>query len=120
MTSGGANNCGSARRCNACWNVDRLPIRGMNCLGMPSRETGHSRVPEPPARSTGRMRGSAMALCYADLRRQEGNPDCLAGLRAGVDFKPKRGIAEVIFEEFQIVASTYVDSLRKSANFWPA
>src|SRR5205823_10482355 len=82
-----ANNCGSARRCNACWNVDRLPIRGMNCLGMPSREAGHSRVPEPPARSTGRMRDSAMALCYADLRRQEGNPDCLAGLRTGVDFE---------------------------------
>src|SRR5947199_6627867 len=37
----------------------------MNCLGMPSRDTGHSRVPEPPARSTGTIRVSGIA-CFPD------------------------------------------------------
>src|SRR5438067_4312109 len=32
----------------------------MNCLGMPSRDTGQSRVPEPPASSTGTIRVSGM------------------------------------------------------------
>src|SRR6266700_1608656 len=60
MTIGGANNFGSASRSSACWNVERSPTIGMNCLGMPSRDTGQSRVPEPPARSTGTIRVSGM------------------------------------------------------------
>ena len=53
MTIGRANNAGSAMRASVCWKVERSPISGTNCLGMLSRETGHSRVPAPPHIRTG-------------------------------------------------------------------
>ncbi len=35
------------------WMVDRSPISGMNCLGRLSRDSGQTRVPEPPHIITG-------------------------------------------------------------------
>ena len=40
-------------RASTCWKVDILSDKGTNCLGMLSRETGHSRVPAPPHMITG-------------------------------------------------------------------
>ena len=40
-------------RASTCWKVDSCPTKGTNCLGMLSRETGHSRVPAPPHMITG-------------------------------------------------------------------
>src|SRR5262249_36906665 len=48
ITIGRANSSGSDMRPSTCWNVDACPTKGTNCLGMLSRETGHSRVPTPP------------------------------------------------------------------------
>src|SRR5262249_36604645 len=53
MTIGRANKSGCEMRASTCWNVDPCPTRGTNCLGMVSRETGHSRVPAPPHMITG-------------------------------------------------------------------
>ena len=53
MTIGRANKSGCEMRASTCWNVDPCPTRGTNCLGMLSRETGHSRVPAPPHMITG-------------------------------------------------------------------
>src|SRR5215475_4553805 len=53
ITIGRPNSAGSETRSITCWNVERGPISGTNCLGMLSRETGQSRVPAPPHISTG-------------------------------------------------------------------
>src|SRR5262249_10115142 len=53
ITIGRANSSGSDMRPSTCWNVDACPTKGTNCLGMLSRETGHSRVPTPPHMITG-------------------------------------------------------------------
>jgi hypothetical protein len=53
MTIGRPNKLGSEIRPSACWNVDPSPTSETNCLGMLSRETGHSRVPAPPHMITG-------------------------------------------------------------------
>jgi hypothetical protein len=39
---------GSASMVMAVWKVERWPTSGMNCLGRVSRDSGHTRVPEPP------------------------------------------------------------------------
>jgi hypothetical protein len=73
ITIGRANRAGSATRASVCWKVERSPISGMNCFGMLSRETGHSRVPAPPHISTGitncefaAMRGFAAFMLASD------------------------------------------------------
>ena len=53
ITIGRANSSGSVMRASTCWKVDACPTKGTNCLGMLSRETGHSRVPAPPHMITG-------------------------------------------------------------------
>lgn len=41
------------RRSNVSWNMERSPSIAWNYLGWWDRETGHSRVPDPPAMVTG-------------------------------------------------------------------
>ena len=87
ITIGGSNSSGSDTRARACWKVERSPTSGRNCLGMPSRETGHSRVPEPPARMRGTMRGMAWdgnTVCIPNCWRG-GEVDPGAGRRNGQD-----------------------------------
>ena len=50
--TGGANPSPDRRRAVA-WNRLSSPTSLENCLGKPWRDTGHSRVPEPPQRITG-------------------------------------------------------------------
>ena len=58
ITAGRAKVAGSPTRRAVAWNVDSdASTSRANCLGMLSREIGHSRVPEPPHKITGRMRG---------------------------------------------------------------
>ena len=45
------------------WKVEVSPRRGMNCFGIEARETGQSRVPEPPHMITG------VILCNVDIVR---------------------------------------------------
>ncbi|GJE53506.1 hypothetical protein GOFOIKOB_6588 [Methylobacterium tardum] len=50
-----ANTAASDTRASVAWNVERSASTSRaNCLGMLSREAGHSRVPVPPHRITGR------------------------------------------------------------------
>src|SRR5690349_2766909 len=42
-----------ARRAAVSWNMVRSPVRARSCLGRSSRDSGQSRVPEPPERMTG-------------------------------------------------------------------
>ena len=44
-----------ATRSHVACNMERSPSRLRNCLGKASRDSGHSRVPEPPERMTGIM-----------------------------------------------------------------
>ena len=53
-TIGGAKPSPQARSAVSCSSV-RSDTSGQSCLGKLSRETGHSRVPEPPERMTGIM-----------------------------------------------------------------
>ena len=55
MTIDGSNTLGSPTTPTIDWKVDRSPIRGMNCLGRLSRDSGHMRDPEPPHMITGRI-----------------------------------------------------------------
>ncbi|GJD81694.1 hypothetical protein NBEOAGPD_4948 [Methylobacterium gregans] len=58
MTLALANRPGSATRRAVAWKVDCSGSTSRaNCLGMLSREAGHSRVPEPPHRITGWTEG---------------------------------------------------------------
>src|SRR5438045_837728 len=67
ITIGRANSSGSDMRPTTCWNVDVCPTKGTNCLGMLSRETGHSRVPAPPHMITGII-CTGMALVRGTLQ----------------------------------------------------
>jgi hypothetical protein len=49
-------NCGVAARSAVSTSIVFDEISGQNCLGKLLRETGHSRVPEPPDKITGMMR----------------------------------------------------------------
>ena len=49
----GASNASLATRSAVSWNVERGPTSAMNCLGMVSRDSGHTRVPAPPHMITG-------------------------------------------------------------------
>ena len=67
---------GSATRASTCWNVESGPTSGTNCLGMLSRETGHSRVPAPPHMITGTMRDAAIQMVSAVCRIIAARPRC--------------------------------------------
>src|SRR5215469_17845722 len=45
---GRPNRVGSVTRWTVSCNVECAPNNGKNCLGRPSRDAGHSRVPAPP------------------------------------------------------------------------
>ena len=64
MTIGRPNSAGSETRCMVAWNVECGPNSGRNCLGRPSRDAGHSRVPAPPHMISGRI-GSGMGWVSA-------------------------------------------------------
>ena len=51
-TSGDANAPPTARSAVS-WSIEWSETSGQSCLGKLSRETGQSRVPEPPERMTG-------------------------------------------------------------------
>ena len=48
-------------------------MSGQSCLGKLSRETGQSRVPEPPERITGMIAGVSV-ICAECASRQGGSP----------------------------------------------
>jgi hypothetical protein len=43
----------AAKRDTAAWNSVSEPPRARNCFGKPARDSGHKRVPPPPAMTTG-------------------------------------------------------------------
>src|SRR5271165_2636290 len=53
MTMAGSKIVRSETTSTIDWKVDRSPINGMNCLGRLSRDSGQTRVPEPPHMITG-------------------------------------------------------------------
>ena len=55
-----AANAGAAARSAVSCIIVRSDTSGQSCLGKLSRDTGHSRVPEPPDRITGTIRFSVM------------------------------------------------------------
>src|SRR5208337_273286 len=55
MTTGGSKIARSPTMPTIDWKVDWSPISGMNCLGRLSRDSGQTRVPEPPHIITGRI-----------------------------------------------------------------
>ena len=63
-TIGGAKRSPRARSAVSCSSV-WSEISGQSCLGKLSRETGQSRVPEPPERMTGMMGVSLMRAEFA-------------------------------------------------------
>ena len=63
---GGANS-GVTALSAVCCIIVRSETNAQSCLGKLSRDTGHSRVPEPPDRITGTIRLSVMA--YIQLIR---------------------------------------------------
>ena len=63
-TIGGANP-GPLPRSTVSCSSERSDSNGQSCFGKLSRETGHSRVPEPPERMTGTMVWLLMCLVFA-------------------------------------------------------
>src|SRR5271166_1284431 len=53
MMIGSSKIARSPTRVTIDWKVDRSPISGMNCFGRLSRDSGQTRVPEPPHMITG-------------------------------------------------------------------
>src|SRR5271170_2536060 len=53
MTTAGSKIARSETTSTIDWKVDRSPISGMNCLGRLSRDSGQTRIPEPPHIITG-------------------------------------------------------------------
>ena len=72
MTVGLANTASSATRRTVAWKVEVAgSTSGVNCFGMLSREAGHSRVPDPPHRITGRIFSwSASAIAQSVAYRE--------------------------------------------------
>ena len=77
-TIGGAKPGPRARNAVSCIRV-RSDISGQSCLGKLSRETGHKRVPEPPDRMTGTMRGSFMRHSVPESMAIRHRTDAAAG-----------------------------------------
>ena len=65
-TIGGAKPGPRARDAVSCISVCS-DVSGQSCLGKLSRETGHSRVPEPPDRMTGTIRDSLMRASLPEI-----------------------------------------------------
>ena len=49
----GASNVGPDTLATVSWKVERTPMSAMNCFGIVSRDSGHTRVPAPPHMMTG-------------------------------------------------------------------
>ncbi len=62
-----APNIGASTRLIASWKVEAVPISGMNCFGIDSRDSGHTRVPAPPHMMTGR---TFLAILTSTIRRR--------------------------------------------------
>ena len=60
-TTIGAANPSPLARAAVSWIMVRSEISGQNCLGKLSRDTGHSRVPDPPDKITGTI-GPAVCI----------------------------------------------------------
>ena len=85
MTIGRSNTCGSDTRRSVSWKVERSPNSGRNCFGQPSRDAGHSRVPDPPHITRGIMRWTLdmdSSLGQGVLIGSPGNPVKSRALRA--------------------------------------
>jgi hypothetical protein len=82
ITIGAANKASSWTRSNTCWNVERRPTMGTNCLGRLSRDTGHSRVPAPPHMITGKMRSDTLMAPFAGTGEKATRTACLAAIWA--------------------------------------
>ena len=67
-TIGGAKPGPTARRAVSSI-IDRSDTSGQNCFGKLSRDTGHSRVPEPPERMTGTTGAAVSGAGGADIAR---------------------------------------------------
>src|SRR5476651_302245 len=80
--TGRANRLLSATRKRVCWKVDRSPSRGTNCLGMLSRDSGQSRLPEPPTRMMGVISDIPIPL-KTDLKLDVGWPWWLGDIADG-------------------------------------
>jgi hypothetical protein len=83
----------AARRCAACWNRLESPDSTRNCLGKPARDSGHSRVPLPPAMITGRtgvfslIAGLGQVECQSEnagRARGKGHEACRRGAAASL------------------------------------
>src|SRR6516164_3217351 len=59
---GRPNRVGSVTRWTVSCNIECAPNNGKNCLGRPSREAGHSRVPAPPHMIRGMIVGANSCL----------------------------------------------------------
>src|SRR5271165_6992444 len=75
------------------WKVDRSPMSGMNCLGRLSRDSGQTRVPEPPHMITGWI---LLIDFYASPQAASPAPASFAGRRPdrqhhSCGFDPDRG-----------------------------
>src|SRR5476651_579991 len=82
--TGRPNRVLSATRSRVCWKVDRSPSSGTNCLGMLSRDSGQSRLPEPPTRMMGVISDIPIPLkpdLKPDLRRPRWLGDIADGSR---------------------------------------
>jgi hypothetical protein len=55
---GRPNRVGSVTLWTVSCNIECAPNKGKNCLGRPSREAGHSRVPAPPHMIRGMIVGA--------------------------------------------------------------
>src|SRR5476649_57906 len=80
--TGRPNRVLSATRSRVCWKVDRSPSSGTNCLGMLSRDSGQSRLPEPPTRMMGVISDIPIPL-KPDLKPDGGRPYWLGDIADG-------------------------------------
>jgi hypothetical protein len=73
MTIGRPNGCDTRRIVS--WNVDSGPNSGRNCLGRPSRDAGHSRVPAPPHMIKGTIDLAKVRLFRSKAAQNQENQD---------------------------------------------
>ena len=97
ITTGGSKIDRSPTSPTTDWKVDRSPISGMNCLGRLSRDSGQTRVPEPPHMITGRILLIRLSMARKAPNNQpafcakpaaEATPALYASLAARVPARP--------------------------------
>src|SRR5580704_15011829 len=71
MTIGSSKIARSERSLTTDWKVEDSPVRGMNCFGRLSRDSGQTRVPDPPHMIT----GMTFPIGPSIRRRQGRSPD---------------------------------------------